>query len=117
MTAAGKGRLDPAKDAKVLCVAGARPNVMKIAPILAALRQRASPITARLAHTCQHYDIDMNERFFEQRGIPSPDHLLEVGSASHAVQTAEIMRRFEPVQDAHGPVVFRSDLQSARGRT
>ena len=90
---------------------------MKIAPILATLRQRASPITARLVHISQHYDIDMNERFFAQLGIPSPDHSLEVGSASHAVQTAEIMRRFEPVPDAHGPVVFRSDLQSARGRT
>ena len=103
MTAAGEGRLHPVKDAKVLCVAGARPNFMKIAPILAALRKRAPQITARLVHTGQHYDIDMNERFFAQLGIPSPDHSLEVGSASHAVQTAEIMRRFEPVLDAEQP--------------
>ena len=117
MTAAGKGRLDPATDAKVLCAAGARPNVMKIVPIFAALRQRASRITVRLVHTGQHYDTDMNECFFAQLGIPSPDHSLDVGSASLAAQTAEIMRRFEPVPDAHGPAVFRSDRQSARGRT
>ena len=106
MTAAGEGKLHPAKDAKVLCVAGARPNFMKIAPILAALRKRAPQITARLVHTGQHYDIDMNERFFAQLGIPSPDHSLEVGSASHAVQTAEIMRRFEPVLDAEQPAAI-----------
>ena len=93
MTAAGKGRLDPAKDAKVLCVAGARPNVMKIAPILAALRQRASRITARLVHTGQHYDIDMNERFFAQLGIPPPDHSLEVGSAIQAATARTKQRR------------------------
>lgn len=88
---------------KVLCIAGARPNFMKIAPILAALRTRAPQIAVRLVHTGQHYDIDMNARFFAQLGIAQPDHSLEVGSASHAVQTAEIMQRFEPVLDAEQP--------------
>ncbi|HHM05324.1 MAG TPA: UDP-N-acetylglucosamine 2-epimerase (non-hydrolyzing) [Gammaproteobacteria bacterium] len=89
--------------AKVLCIAGARPNFMKIAPVMAALRAPESPLAVRLVHTGQHYDVAMNERFFEQLGIPMPDIHLEVGSASHAVQTAEIMRRFEPVVDEEEP--------------
>ena len=76
----------------ILCVVGARPNFMKIAPVIAALRA-APGLDARLLHTGQHYDVDMNERFFEQLGIPRPDINLEVGSSSHAVQTAEIMQR------------------------
>ena len=80
MTAAGEGRLDPAADAKVLCVTGARPNFMKIAPIVAAQRQGASQITACLVHTGPHYYNDMNERFCAQLGIPSPDHSLGQGS-------------------------------------
>ena len=88
---------------KILCVVGARPNFMKIAPIMAALRGTAK-VNARLVHTGQHYDVEMNQRFFEQLGIPNPDIDLEVGSASHAVQTAEIMKRFEPVVDAERPV-------------
>lgn len=87
---------------KILCVVGARPNFMKIAPIMAALRR--TMLDARLVHTGQHYDVAMNQRFFEQLGIPNPDMDLEVGSASHAVQTAEIMKRFEPVVDAEQPV-------------
>ncbi|MBV5325682.1 MAG: UDP-N-acetylglucosamine 2-epimerase (non-hydrolyzing) [Rhodospirillaceae bacterium] len=84
----------------VLCVVGARPNYMKIAPIYAALRasRRFSP---RLIHTGQHYDPEMNEAFFTELGMPRPDANLDVGSASHAVQTAEVMKRFEPVLDAH----------------
>ena len=88
---------------KILCVVGARPNFMKIAPIMAALRGTAK-VNARLVHTGQHYDVEMNQRFFEQLGIPNPDIDLEVGSASHAVQTAEIMKRFEPVVEAERPV-------------
>jgi UDP-N-acetylglucosamine 2-epimerase (non-hydrolysing) len=99
--------------AKVLCIVGARPNFMKIAPIMAALR--ASPIIApRLIHTGQHYDAAMKDSFFEQLDIPEPDVDLEVGSGSHAVQTAEIMRRFEPVLDAESPqaVLVVGDVNS-----
>jgi UDP-N-acetylglucosamine 2-epimerase (non-hydrolysing) len=71
-------------------------------------------LQARLIHTGQHYDVAMNQRFFEQLGIPTPDLDLEVGSASHAVQTAEIMRRFEPVVDAEQPaaVLVVGDVNS-----
>lgn len=71
---------------------------MKIAPIVAAIREEgAGAMEAVLLHTGQHYDAAMNDRFFADLGIPHPDINLEVGSSSHAVQTAEIMRRFEPV--------------------
>lgn len=82
---------------KVLCIVGARPNFMKIAPILRAFREHASGIQAVLVHTGQHYDYAMNQAFFDQLEIPAPDISLEVGSASHAKQTAEIMIRFEKV--------------------
>ena len=86
---------------EILCVVGARPNFMKIAPIMAAFATK--PIQAKLVHTGQHYDPAMSDSFFEQLGIPRPDVNLEVGSATHAVQTAEIMRAFEPVVDAEKP--------------
>ena len=86
---------------EILCVVGARPNFMKIAPIMAAFA--AQPIAAKLVHTGQHYDPAMSDSFFEQLDIPRPDVNLEVGSASHAVQTAEIMRAFEPVLEAEQP--------------
>jgi len=89
---------------KIVCVVGARPNFMKIAPLMAALVVAPRPLSVRLVHTGQHYDVAMNQRFFEQLGIPTPDLDLEVGSATHAVQTAEIMRRFEPVLEAEQPV-------------
>jgi UDP-N-acetylglucosamine 2-epimerase (non-hydrolysing) len=82
--------------AKILCVAGARPNFMKIAPLLAAFRD-AKSFEARLVHTGQHYDEKLSKIFFEELAIPRPDVELEVGSGSHAQQTAEIMRRFEEV--------------------
>ena len=88
---------------KILCVVGARPNFMKIAPIMTALRKSGGNINALLIHTGQHYDEAMNERFFQQLGIPRPDEDLEVGSGSHAVQTAEIMKQFEPVVDREKP--------------
>jgi UDP-N-acetylglucosamine 2-epimerase (non-hydrolysing) len=88
----------------VLCVVGARPNFMKIAPIMRAFR--AQGIDAGLVHTGQHYDAGMNERFFEDLRIPHPDINLEVGSSSHAVQTAEVMRRFEPVLDEFRPATI-----------
>lgn len=97
---------------EVLCVVGARPNFMKIAPIMAAFADR--PVQARLVHTGQHYDAAMSDGFFEQLGIPRPHVNLEVGSASHAVQTAEIMRAFEPVLDQEAPraVLVVGDVNS-----
>jgi len=80
----------------VILVAGARPNFMKIAPLMAAFDRQAG-LEPTLVHTGQHYDEAMSDLFFRQLGIPEPDVNLEVGSASHAVQTAEIMRAFEPV--------------------
>jgi UDP-N-acetylglucosamine 2-epimerase (non-hydrolysing) len=81
---------------KIINVVGARPNLMKIAPLMDAYRA-APEIEPFLVHTGQHYDANMSELFFRQLGIPEPDLNLGVGSASHAVQTAEIMKAFEPV--------------------
>jgi UDP-N-acetylglucosamine 2-epimerase (non-hydrolysing) len=81
---------------KIICVCGARPNFMKIAPIMRAF-EAAGNFETLLVHTGQHYDENMSRLFFDDLGIPKPDINLEVGSASHAVQTAEIMKRFEPV--------------------
>ena len=99
---------------KIICVVGARPNFMKIAPLMAALACAPRPLLTRLVHTGQHYDVLMNQRFFEQLGIPNPDIDLEVGSATHAVQTAEIMRRFEPLMDLEQPtaVLVVGDVNS-----
>jgi UDP-N-acetylglucosamine 2-epimerase (non-hydrolysing) len=80
----------------VLLVAGARPNFMKIAPLLRELRGRSS-FEALLVHTGQHYDAAMSEAFFRDLGIPEPDVNLGVGSGSHAVQTADVLRGIEPV--------------------
>jgi UDP-N-acetylglucosamine 2-epimerase (non-hydrolysing) len=98
----------------VLCVVGARPNFMKIAPVMAALAAHPDPIAARLLHTGQHFDAAMNDRFFEQLNIPTPDINLEVGPASHAVQTAEIMKAFEPVVQREKPasVLVVGDVNS-----
>ncbi|MBI3445272.1 MAG: UDP-N-acetylglucosamine 2-epimerase (non-hydrolyzing) [Magnetospirillum sp.] len=81
-----------------ICVVGARPNLMKIAPIVAALKAQGR-FKVLIVHTGQHYDSRMSDSFFADLGIPAPDVNLEVGSASHAVQTAEVMKRFEPVLD------------------
>ncbi len=80
----------------VLHVVGARPNFMKAAPVLHALGRRPA-IKQTLVHTGQHYDVSMSDVFFSQLEMPSPNVNLEVGSGSHARQTAEIMSRFEPV--------------------
>lgn len=89
-------------DAPVICVVGARPNYMKMAPILRAFAAHEPPIPTLLVHTGQHYDAAMNDRLFSDLELPRPDINLEVGSGSHAVQTAEVMKRFEPVIDTHG---------------
>ncbi len=81
---------------KIVNIVGARPNFMKIAPLMRAFAKRKA-FQPFLVHTGQHYDDNMNRSFFEHLRIPRPDVNLEVGSASHAVQTANIMLRFEPV--------------------
>jgi UDP-N-acetylglucosamine 2-epimerase (non-hydrolysing) len=86
---------------KVMLVAGARPNFMKIASLIAAIREYNERgnrlINAILVHTGQHYDDQMSEAFFRDLDLPQPDINLGVGSGSHAAQTADIMRRFEPI--------------------
>lgn len=96
----------------VLNIVGARPNFMKIGPVIAGLR--AAGLEAPLLHTGQHYDEAMNDRIFADLGLPQPDINLGVGSASHAQQTAEIMRRFEPVLDDIQPaaVLVVGDVNS-----
>lgn len=80
---------------KVINIVGARPNFMKINPLVREMRKQK--VNQLLVHTGQHYDQAMSESFFQELGIPEPDINLEVGSGSHAVQTAEIMKRFEQV--------------------
>ena len=100
--------------AQILCIVGARPNFMKIAPIMRAFAQPGSGLSARLVHTGQHYDAAMKHAFFEQLHIPEPDVDLGVGSGTHAQQTAEIMKRFEPVLDEAPPraVLVVGDVNS-----
>ncbi|MFP4105247.1 MAG: non-hydrolyzing UDP-N-acetylglucosamine 2-epimerase [Phycisphaerae bacterium] len=98
---------------KIINVAGARPNFMKIAPLMAAFGA-ADGIDPLLVHTGQHYDERMSDLFFRQLGIPEPDVNLGIGSASHAVQTAEIMKAFEQVVLAQRPdgVLVVGDVNS-----
>jgi UDP-N-acetylglucosamine 2-epimerase (non-hydrolysing) len=105
---------NPSSTASILCIVGARPNFMKMAPIISALKSLGPALSVRLLHTGQHYDVAMNHQYFEALGIPSPDINLDVGSGSHAVQTAEIMRRFEPVLDETHPsaVLVVGDVNS-----
>jgi UDP-N-acetylglucosamine 2-epimerase (non-hydrolysing) len=89
---------------KVLCVVGARPNFVKIAPIMRSLAKRPG-FEPRLVHTGQHYDAQLSDVFFQQLGIPAPDIHLGVGPGTQTAQTAEIMRLFEPVLEAEQPEV------------
>lgn len=98
---------------KVICVGGARPNFMKLAPLVRALNADPDFQTV-LVHTGQHYDDRMSGAFFRELLIPDPNYHLEAGSGSHAQQTAEIMRRFEPVVEAERPqaVLVVGDVNS-----
>jgi UDP-N-acetylglucosamine 2-epimerase (non-hydrolysing) len=98
----------------LVCVVGARPNYMKMAPLVRAFGARRDLPGVALIHTGQHYDVEMNERLFADLELPPPDLNLEVGSGSHAAQTAEIMRRFEPVLDGLSPscVIVVGDVNS-----
>ncbi len=99
---------------KVINVVGARPNFMKVAPIVEAMRRRAGEFAPLVAHTGQHYDARMSDDFFRDLGLPAPDVHLGVGSASHAQQTAAVMQRFEPVVLEHRPdwVLVVGDVNS-----
>lgn len=98
---------------KIVNVVGARPNFVKIAPLIKEMR-RYPDIEPILVHTGQHYDVSMAGQFFEDLQIPLPDVSLEVGSGSHAVQTGEVMKRIEPVFEEHRPdvVVVVGDVNS-----
>lgn len=98
---------------KLICVAGARPNFMKVAPLLRLLRCDGTFNTV-LVHTGQHYDDQLSGQFFRDLGLAEPDYRLAVGSASHAEQTAEVMKRFEPVVTEERPdaVVVVGDVNS-----
>ncbi|MGB7589384.1 MAG: UDP-N-acetylglucosamine 2-epimerase (non-hydrolyzing) [Solirubrobacterales bacterium] len=82
---------------RIVYVVGTRPNFVKTAPVIAALRDRLPRGRHTIVHTGQHYDRLMSEVFLEELGVPAPDHMLEVGSGSHAQQTARTMERLEPV--------------------
>ena len=114
------------KPMKVLVIAGARPNFMKVAPLMKAMGDgkpqnggNSSHIEARLVHTGQHYDEAMSNVFFRELGIRKPDINLGVGSGSHAVQTAEIMTGFETVCLEEKPdwVVVVGDVNSTMACT
>jgi UDP-N-acetylglucosamine 2-epimerase (non-hydrolysing) len=99
---------------KILHIIGARPNYMKIAPIMLEMGKFPEVFSQTLVHTGQHYDFSMSEVFFHDLGLPRPDFNLEVGSASHAQQTAEVMKRIEPVFERIQPdwVVAPGDVNS-----
>lgn len=103
---------------RIDCIVGARPNFVKIAPIIRAFQKRNGFIT-RLIHTGQHYDVAMNQVFFTELGIPQPDVNLEVGSGTCAAQTARIMLGLEPVFKHQRPdlVVVVGDVNSTAAAT
>jgi len=82
---------------RIVYVVGTRPNFVKTAPVIGALRSRLPEGRHTIVHTGQHYDRLMSDVFLEELGVPAPDHMLEVGSGSHAQQTARVMERLEPV--------------------
>jgi UDP-N-acetylglucosamine 2-epimerase (non-hydrolysing) len=100
-------------------VVGVRPNFVKMAPVISELRRRIPEGRHVLIHTGQHYDRLMSDIFLEELGVPPPDHMLGVGSASHAVQTARVMERIEPVLEAERPdlVIVPGDVNSTLAAT
>ena len=102
---------------KILLIAGARPNFMKIVPLIWEINKRKEvqkKIKCKFIHTGQHYDIQMSDIFFKDLNLPSPDINLGVGSATHAVQTASIMIKFEKICEAERPdlIVVVGDVNS-----
>ena len=98
----------------IIFVVGARPNFIKMAPLLRAMAKQMPSVTSLLVHTGQHYDKRMNDQIFSDLELPEPDINLNVGSGTHATQTAEIMKKFEPVIDEFNPscVVVVGDVNS-----
>jgi UDP-N-acetylglucosamine 2-epimerase (non-hydrolysing) len=99
---------------RIVYVVGTRPNLVKTAPVIGALRARLPQGRHAIVHTGQHYDRLMSEIFLEELGVPAPDHMLEVGSGSHAEQTARTMERLEPVLVRERPdlVIVPGDVNS-----
>jgi UDP-N-acetylglucosamine 2-epimerase (non-hydrolysing) len=99
---------------RLLHVVGTRPNVVKMAPVIAALRARFPDWHAPVVHTGQHYDRAMSEIFFEELGVPEPDHMLGVGSGTHAEQMSRVIERLGPVLEAERPelVLVPGDVNS-----
>jgi UDP-N-acetylglucosamine 2-epimerase (non-hydrolysing) len=99
---------------RIVYVLGTRPNFVKTAPVIGALRARLPEGRHAIVHTGQHYDRLMSEIFLEELGGPAPDHMLEVGSGSHAQQTARVMERLEPVLAEEQPdlVMVPGDVNS-----
>jgi UDP-N-acetylglucosamine 2-epimerase (non-hydrolysing) len=99
---------------KILNIVGARPNFMKMAPLIAAIQRRSGEVTQTLVHTGQHYDEAMSASFFRDLGMPAPDINLEIGSGTHAEQTARVMLAIEPVLVERKPdwVVVVGDVNS-----
>jgi UDP-N-acetylglucosamine 2-epimerase (non-hydrolysing) len=99
---------------RIVYVVGTRPNFVKTAPVIGALRARLPEGRHAIVHTGQHYDRLMSEVFLEELGVPEPDHMLEVGSGSHAQQTARVMERLEPVLAEERPdlVMVPGDVNS-----
>ncbi|MET0305726.1 MAG: UDP-N-acetylglucosamine 2-epimerase (non-hydrolyzing) [Solirubrobacterales bacterium] len=99
---------------RIVYVIGTRPNFVKTAPVIAAMRERLPDGRHAIVHTGQHYDRAMSEVFFEELGVPAPDHMLEVGSGTHAAQTARTMERLEPVLEEEKPdlVMAPGDVNS-----
>jgi UDP-N-acetylglucosamine 2-epimerase (non-hydrolysing) len=99
---------------RILYVVGTRPNFVKTAPVIGALRGRDPEGRHTIVHTGQHYDRLMSEVFLSELGVPAPDYMLEVGSGSHASQTARTMERLEPVLADERPdlVMVPGDVNS-----
>src|ERR671912_444998 len=99
---------------KVINVVGARPNFMKVAPVVEAMGRRGLEFAPLVVHTGQHYDARMSDAFFRDLELPQPDAYLGVGSGTHAEQTAAVMQRFEPFVLAEQPdwVVVVGDVNS-----
>jgi UDP-N-acetylglucosamine 2-epimerase (non-hydrolysing) len=102
---------------KVLSVVGTRPNVMKVAPVIARLAARPRDFQHTLVHTGQHYDEVMSKIFFDELGVGQPDHMLKVGSGTNSRQTGEVMQRLEAVLEDVEPdvVLVPGDVNSTLG--
>ena len=102
---------------RIVCVVGTRPNMVKMAPVIGALRRRFPDWRTATVHTGQHYDRLMSEIFLDELGMPEPDHVLGVGSGSHAEQIARVLERLQPVLAEESPdlVLVPGDVNSTLG--